>query len=208
MSKIFFDLDGTLIYAQERLYRLFQQLVPQSNLGLDEYWALKRAQKGHAAILKEVFGWEAVAIKDFEEQWLALIEEPAWLALDRPLAGVEEVLRSLQGKYECYVVTARQFEDRAVAQVEGFGWGALFHQIFVTGRGREKYETLHGAIDAGPGDWYAGDTGLDIRTGKRFGMTTVAVLSGFRSRAALEAYAPDYIVEDVRALPALLHAGA
>jgi len=203
MSNIFFDLDGTLIHAHTRLYRLFQKLAPESGLGFDEYWAIKRSQKGHAAILSELYGWTPERIAEFETEWLSLIETPEWLALDRPLEGADAVLRSLQG-HACYVVTARQHEDLAVLQIESFGWKDLFKGIFVTGRERGKYELIHGTLDAGSDDWYLGDTGIDIRTGKQLGVKTVGVLSGFRDRQALEVYEPDFLLNDLREFPALL----
>ena len=204
MAKIFFDLDGTLIHAQDRLYRLFQELAPAGALSFDEYWGLKRRQVGHAAILQERFGWAEAQIADFERAWLDLIEDPEWLALDHPFNGVDELLKILHGKHELYVVTARQHEDRAVRQIAGFGWRGLITRIFVTGRTMEKYDLIHGVLSTGPDDWYIGDTGMDIRTGKRLHATTVAVLSGFRDKAALERYEPDHIIDDVTALPALI----
>jgi phosphoglycolate phosphatase len=203
MSNIFFDLDGTLIHAHTRLYKLFQKLAPESTLSFEEYWAIKRSQKGHAAILSEMHGWAPGRIAAFETEWLSLIERPEWLALDRPLEGAEAVLRSLQD-HNCYVVTARQHEDPAVSQIRSFGWKDLFKGIFVTGRERGKYELIHGTLETGNTDWYLGDTGIDIRTGKQLGVKTVALLSGFRDRPALEVYEPDFILNDLREFPALL----
>jgi phosphoglycolate phosphatase len=51
-----------------------------------------------------------------------------------------------------------------------------------------------------PGALIVGDTEVDIRAGKAVGIKTVAVTSGIRSRAALEAEGPDVIVDDIRAL--------
>jgi phosphoglycolate phosphatase-like HAD superfamily hydrolase len=45
-----------------------------------------------------------------------------------------------------------------------------------------------------------GDTEVDIRAGKAVRIKTVAVLSGIRDRAALEAEAPDAIVSDLHGL--------
>src|SRR2546421_346944 len=112
MNKIFFDLDGTLIHAHTRLYRLFQHLVPESKLSYEQYWERKRSPANH--------------------------------------------------------------------------------------------ELIHGTVATGADDWYVGDTGIDIRTGKQLGVRTVAVLSGFRSEEALVAYEPDYVINDVRELLELL----
>ena len=42
---------------------------------------------------------------------------------------------------------------------------------------------------------YFGDTNTDMKTGKAAGMTTVAVLWGFRGREELEQYQPDHMIE-------------
>jgi phosphoglycolate phosphatase-like HAD superfamily hydrolase len=55
-----------------------------------------------------------------------------------------------------------------------------------------------------PGALIVGDTEVDIRAGKAVGIKTVAVLSGIRSRAALEAEAPDAIVDDLHGLDDIL----
>ena len=56
--KIFFDLDGTLIDSKLRMYNLFQELVPQSNLTFVEYWEYKKnkfSQGAHKARFRWFF---------------------------------------------------------------------------------------------------------------------------------------------------------
>ena len=53
---IVFDFDGTIIDASERLYRLFQDLVPRSALSKEAYWALKRNKINHNMIKAVVSG--------------------------------------------------------------------------------------------------------------------------------------------------------
>ena len=50
---LFFDLDGTLLNSRKRLYTLFQDLIPESKLSIDEYWDLKRDKIDHKTILME-----------------------------------------------------------------------------------------------------------------------------------------------------------
>jgi phosphoglycolate phosphatase len=69
---IFFDLDGTIFDSKERLYRLFQELVPQSNLTFEEYWSLKRNKIGHKTIIANYF--KDIDFIQFEKKWMELIE--------------------------------------------------------------------------------------------------------------------------------------
>ena len=46
-------------------------------------------------------------------------------------------------------------------------------------------------------DWFIGDTGKDIETGKILGINTAAVLSGFLNKNCLIEYNPDIIIENV-----------
>ena len=61
---IFFDLDGTLLDSRKRLYKLFQDLVLESNLTIDEYWELKRNKINHKTILIEKFGYTKISRYD------------------------------------------------------------------------------------------------------------------------------------------------
>ena len=51
---IFFDLDGTLIDASERLYKLFIDLIPDCKLTKQEYWSLKRQNIKHKTIIENL----------------------------------------------------------------------------------------------------------------------------------------------------------
>lgn len=195
--KIFFDLDGTLLNSMDRLYRLFQHLVPASVLTYDEYWNLKRNKIGHEEILKNHFFYSDDQIELFKNEWLGLVEAPEWLSMDKPFEGVTAYLAEIKKAHEIYLITARQFEDRLFSQITGYGWHELFTKVFVTGGKRDKYELISESMETGPDDWFIGDTGKDIRTGKDLGMRTAAVLSGFLSKEKLQEYHPDIIINNI-----------
>ena len=90
---IIFDLDGTLIDSSERLYRLFQHLVPESTLTKDEYWNKKRNKIGHQQILEERF--PMVDFEDFQRRWLGLIETEGYLSFDLCYPDTIETLKRL-----------------------------------------------------------------------------------------------------------------
>jgi phosphoglycolate phosphatase len=195
--KIFFDLDGTLIDSRQRLYQLFQHLVPASILSFDVYWNYKRNKISHKDILLQQYKYTKEQIAFFEEAWMKKIELAEWLALDKPFEGVADFLGELQKKHQLFLVTARQSEKMAIQQIEQFGWNQIFEKIFVTGQKKEKYELISSREAVSNHDWFVGDTGKDIQTGKQLGAKTAAVLSGFLNREKLLEYEPDVIIDNI-----------
>ena len=195
--KIFFDLDGTLLDSRQRLYRLFQYLVPSSILTFEEYWNFKRNKVGHQEILSKEFSYSNKQIQAFEKEWMEKIEMSEWIAYDKPFEGVTDYLVNLSHAHSLYLITSRQFEDVVLSQIAFFGWKGLFEAVLVTGQIKEKEQLVRTTVRTESTDWFVGDTGIDIETGKKLGMKTVAVLSGFLSREKLIRYEPDMIVESV-----------
>ncbi len=194
---IFFDLDGTLIDSRQRLYQLFQQLVPQSQLTFDDYWNLKQNKITHEFILKEYFAITEFA--NFQKIWLEYIEKKSYLDLDRPFNGVTQYLSDLKKKeISIYVSTARQSRNGVLYQFNRFGWTNLFDGILVTEQKKDKEELIKPYLSINKNEnWIVGDTGEDLQFGKRLGIKTVAVLSGFLNKEILTSYEPDLIVNNV-----------
>jgi phosphoglycolate phosphatase len=195
--KLFFDLDGTLIDAKPRLYKLFCDLVESEQLSFDQYWDLKRSKIGHETILKTHFSYSKKNIDDFNSTWLSLIETNQYLKLDSPFSGVQEFLKKLAEQHSIYIVTARQFEFSANLQIQQFGWDKIISGLFVTSQKEEKSVVIHAKTSCNSTDWMIGDTGKDIQAGKILGMKTAAVLSGFQNKLVLEKYEPTIIVESI-----------
>lgn len=191
---IFFDLDGTLIDSRQRLYQLFQHLVPQSNLSFDAYWEMKRNKIGHGEILRQYFYYTEDSIKDFQEKWMKRIELPEWLEKDIPFDGVSNFLKKVSQSHTLYIVTARQFREEVIKQVKKFGWSDYFKGILVTEQKVEKFDLIKTVENISEEDWLVTDTGKDINTGKKLGIRTAGVLSGFLNRDSLLEYKPDIIL--------------
>lgn len=194
---IFFDLDGTLIDSRPRLYQLFQFLVPDSTLTFDEYWGLKRSKINHKEILSSKFSYSEEQYKHFEKNWMSEIELKRWLDLDIPFEGVTDLLEDLFRKYTLFVVTARQSENTALEQIKKLKWNHIFTKILVTAQKQEKYDLIKNTVQTTSEDWFVGDTGKDIQTGKLLGIKTAAVLSGFLNKESLLLYNPDTIINTV-----------
>jgi len=196
--KIFFDLDGTLIDSKQRLYKLFQHLVPSSTLTFDAYWNIKRKQIGHSKILEQFFNYSTIQTEQFQKQWLNTIELPEWLAIDQPFQNVSEFLQKLiSSQHALYIVTSRQSEKLAIQQIHNFGWDKYIKKILVTNQIIDKEILIKSCTTVSKTDWLVGDTGKDIQAGKALGIKTAAVLSGFRNKKILQKYQPDVIENTV-----------
>ena len=203
--QVFFDLDGTLVDASDRLYGLFRRLVPQCSFDKAEYWARKRSGQDHRAILVGEFGYDESALAGFERKWLAEIESEESLSADVPYPGARELLESLRGKgFGLWVVTARQRPDAARSELARFGFFDLLDGLIVAGLGKPKSAFILERTRIGEGDVLVGDTERDIRAAREIGATACAVTYGFRGRRIVEEAGPEVVVNSVEELSAWL----
>jgi phosphoglycolate phosphatase len=191
---LIFDLDGTLIDSRLRLYKLFQQLVPTSELTYQDYWAFKQENVSNEDILIKEFRFDAAAIKRFVTDWMGNIEAPEFLALDKNLPGMHATLAELCEQANLYVCTARQYSIPLLNQLERLRLLYYFDEVMVTEQTRSKEELVRTLPSLASQDWMIGDTGKDIQVGQMLGIKTCAVLSGFLNEKALLNYGPDLIL--------------
>ena len=201
---IFFDLDGTIIDSKMRLFLLFNFLVPNSKYSYDEYWNLKQNKISHKEILKNYYGYSENQFMTFQEKWMNEIEKDNWLQFDKPIIGAKNTLISLTKKYSLFLVTARQSKLTLIRQLQELGLFNIFKMILVTEQKIEKYDLIINNVEVSKEDWIIGDTGKDIETGKKLGINTIAVLSGFLNKERLDAYKPDHILNNIIELDAIL----
>jgi phosphoglycolate phosphatase len=194
---IFFDLDGTLIDSKKRLYFLFQNLVPSSNLSFSQYWSLKRNKVNHEKILTLKFNYTKSQFQDFEKLWMSQIELKEWLDFDTPIKGVNELLAGLYQKHSLYIVTARQNIPNTLSQIEKFPWSCYITKVMITEQKYKKFELIKKFTNVHSKDWFIGDTGKDIETGKILGINTAGIYSGFLNKQCLIKYKPDILLENV-----------
>lgn len=197
LMKVLFDLDGTLIDSRLRLYRLFQELVPESSFLFENYWSLKRNKINHESILSSYFHYDADAINDFNLRWLKRIESDEMLLLDTVFEGVSAFLYELAKTHDVFLVTARQSYSGVIGQLERFDWADCFKIVLVTEAKKSKFDLVSSTINTSSDDWFIGDTGHDVLTGKRLGMKTGAVYSGFLSKEKLKEYDPLVLADSV-----------
>jgi phosphoglycolate phosphatase-like HAD superfamily hydrolase len=191
---LFFDLDGTLLNSQMRLYRLFQDLVGASYLSIHEYWELKRNKINHKTILSDMFHYTDDDFNHFEKSWMEKIELPEYLQFDALVDDVPGVLNFLAQKNDIYIVTSRQSKENAIEQLKRLQIYNFFYDVLVT---EHKYEKVVLVKKKGykKGDFLIGDTGKDVLTGLELSMNTIAVTYGFLKKDILETYKPHFVVD-------------
>lgn len=193
MSVYIFDLDGTLVDASERLYRLFQCLVPESKLTKEEYWRLKRDKVNHRMILERYFSDRT--FEEFNQNWLSLIEQPKYLAMDCLYADSLETLEKLSVENDLYLLTARQNRENLFEELNSLGIRHYFKRILVTENKCSKEDLLR-RIPFTYKDYFVSDMGKDITLGNKVGLRTVAITHGFMSGIRLREYKPWRIIDD------------
>jgi len=193
-----FDLDGTLICSKKRVYKLFCDLSRSSHLTFTEYWNLKFSGKKNQDILKNNFGCSDLEIENFSHNWMELIESDHYLSMDTMIDGLAVVLERLSQEHSLFICTARQSISQVEKQLTQLSILNFFEDVFVTEQKQSKVTLLEKSkIVFGENDWMFGDTGHDVIAGKKLGIKTCSVLSGFMTKERLEEYFPDLIIPDV-----------
>ncbi len=200
MNKLFFDLDGTLLDASDRMYNLFCDLIPNCNLTKTEYWDLKRNRINHQKILEQYF--PNYNFKDFNENWMRLIEDKRYLLYDKLYYNTVEVLNYLKNNYTIILITARQSEENLIAELDDLNIKKYFDKILVTKQIYTKEELLNKNFCT-QYDTIISDTGKDIIQGKAANIKTIGISHGFLSKKILEEYNPDLIIDDLNELKAI-----
>ncbi len=196
----FLDLDGTLIDSKQRLYKLFCYLNPTIHISYEDYWELKKSKVSHRDILTKKFGYSETQFLLFQKLWMSEIEKVKWLNFDQPFEKIEQLLNILSKDNSVFLVTSRQFESRVINQLDNFGWLSYFKKILVTRQKIEKFQLIIKNAKVSPEDYIIGDTGKDIETGKKLGINTIAVLSGFLNEKSLLEYNPNHIFGNINEL--------
>lgn len=199
--KIIFDLDGTLICSKKRLYELFVDLLNSDHIDYITYWNFKFSGANNQDILRNQFGYSKFQVDIFLTDWMKKIESDYYLDMDMIIPGAIKALEKYSKNNELYVCTARQSVTQVHKQLKMLGIFGFFQGIFVTEQKASKEKILkESGILFSRNDWLIGDTGHDINAGKKIGIQTCAVLSGFMPATSLSAYSPDLMIQDFTCL--------
>lgn len=201
---IIFDLDGTLIDSSERMYRLFQKLIPDSKLTKEQYWNLKRNKINHQMILEKYF--PQYDFDSFNSIWLEQIELDEYLNMDCNYPDTIKVLTALCKNREIVLLTARQSKERLYSELERLELKQFFSHILVTETNTTKDALLKEVrLAQSANDLFVSDMGKDILIGKSYGYLTVGITHGFMNEEKLAEYLPDYLISDLNQLFEVIH---
>lgn len=131
--------------------------------------------------------------------------------LSRPYPGMVELLKELQQNGIAIGVASNKYQEAAVKLVLQFFPGIDFALILGQREGVPSkpdptiaFEIIGHTGIAKEDTVYIGDSCVDMQTGKNAGVTTVGVSWGFRPKAELESYSPDFIADNAGELQKFL----
>lgn len=205
MPSIYFDLDGTLIDVRRRHYAAYAAALRE--LGCEPlpegtYWARRR----RGAASADLIGSEDESLRQrFLEGWLARVETPAYLRMDRRVPGAIEALDALRDSYHLVLVTLRRERTALQEQLEAL----RLHDPFVAVISRSdaagtdsKVELIRshaGRLEAG--SIVVGDAEADVEAARALKLACVCVTTGVRDESYLRRLHPDILIESVAHLP-------
>lgn len=213
VDAVLFDLDGTLMdtddQAVEALARRLQRLHWPHPQQAARRLIMASETPGNALMtLVDLLGLDAPlsAFTDYLRRQRGLRTRGDFYIV----AGVEETLAGLNGRYQLAVVTTRG-QDEAEAFLAQYGLRDVF-EVLVTRESTRRLKPhpapiLHAARLLGvPVERcvMVGDTTVDIKAARRAGAWAVAVLCGFGEREELERAGAHVILEHTARLVSLL----
>jgi len=211
-TPIYLDLDGTLVDVQEKYCRLHTDIA--KGLGFqpmppDRFWAQKRRGAPLETILSD---WDEPARRAYNRLWLASIEAPDYLRLDKLVPGTREALETLTQRFRLVVVTMRRNARELRRQLRGLGIEDLLAEVIAAADypsadySKVQLLRLSGETN-GRRAIVVGDSEADVQTARELRAPAVCVLSGIRDGPFLKALDPDHIIPSVAQLPKLVTDG-
>jgi phosphoglycolate phosphatase len=196
--------------VRERHYATYRSAVEAFGgrpLDAGRYWARKRRGIRWAELLvqSEVAAGREAA---FLERFVARIEAPPSLRMDRLFPGVPETLDALRLRGDRLVLLSlRRSPEALLRQVHDLGIAGAFERICSGQEHAEGHRSkVHLIRQVQPGPWavLVGDTEADVLAAKQLGLPSVGVSSGLRTRGYLRRVGADVVMDGVHQLPAVL----
>lgn len=195
---------------RERHYRTYRSATEAFGgrpLDSGRYWTLKRRGTGLAEILRKS---EVAARWDdaFLERFVARIEAPSNLGLDRLFPGVKEVLETLRRQGDrLLLLSLRRSSDGFLQQVHDLGIASEFERTRA-GHGQslghlDKIQLIRQAGFSLPAA-VVGDTEADVLAARELGLAAIGVSSGLRNGAYLRWVGAHVVVDGIRQVPEAL----
>lgn len=204
-----FDLDGTLLDTVKALtYTTNLVLEHFGYPAVDEVHMMQFVGDGYKKQMERVLKYsgdtELVHYEEAQKVYLELFAKNCMYQV-KPYEGIRELLAELKERGIRIAVLSNKPHARTVENIEGvFGMG-YFDYIAGEQPGIPKKPDPAGvlrileAFGEKPEDClYFGDTNTDMKTGLGAGLITVGVTWGFRDRAELESFHPQYVIDHPR----------
>lgn len=137
-----------------------------------------------------------VPLAEIQERFRQLFKQVAYAP--RPIPGVGVVLKQLQGqKIRMAVLSSHPY---VTAEAASFFPGEKFFSLILEDV-PNKEEIVHALLEKARFSpletLYVGDMIHDIEAGKKAGVKTAGILTGYQSRSLLAKADPDYIIQDL-----------
>ncbi len=200
---VIFDLDGTLINFRKAQYlatkEVFKSNSTEFSFQLGKYNEKYGFEKG-----SELLGISLEEMKLWDQTFLNYLDTDS--QLHSSVLGILESL-ALKG-VSCSINTNRNKSPSEIhSLLNKYSIGHHFTNIQTfqsTGVSKPDPKGIHmivSGLKAQYGDCYfVGDSIVDIMTGKNAGVKTIAVTTGFFSKADFLEYEPNFIIEDLQKL--------
>ncbi len=211
LKGIIFDLDGTLVDSVDSIWRAADHVMR-----INGYRGVGRSN------VVEVMGMTIfdlflkVEPRLSQEEQIKLFEDYRRLYMDfisytKLIPGTKETLVALSCKGLKMAVVTTKSRENAEKILSFFGLRGYFDSVVgfedVVEHKPSKEPIVKAAKELGLDAtelMVVGDTEVDIRSGKEAGALTVAVKTGVTSIEKILAESPDFLVEDISAIPGIL----
>lgn len=207
MRAVLFDLDGTLLNSTESNYRAFK--VVGEKMNATSKLTLERYLEWYSPNYFELYEKMGIPEKDWPKA--SQIWREYYISHEKPdlFPHVIDVLSYLRSKkYKLGLVTSGSV-NRVNSDLERKKIRDFF-EVVVYGEGFKKEElkpspkqllvALEKMEETADGACYVGDTPPDIEAGRRAGMMTIAVTTGFGLAKKIEESEPDMIIDSLEEL--------
>ena len=194
IKQIFLDLDGPLLDGKERHYHCYRSILEKFGfkpIGIDEYWEKKRALVNRRDLLS-LSGAEVI-YDDYLAAWLATIESPKMLALDKVQEGAVDRLRGWREQgIELVLVTLRKDKQALEEQLKLLGLRQFLDMVLVCDHaegGEGKADAVRNFLQGKTlieNALWIGDTEADWEAAKSLGCGVVLLSNGLRNEAYLK----------------------
>ncbi|MCC8061079.1 MAG: HAD family hydrolase [Clostridiales bacterium] len=201
-----FDLDGTLLNTLAALELTTNRMLERFGYGpTDEAHIRKFVGDGYKMLVERALLYAGDAeLRHYTEAlgvYQELFEKLCMYEV-KPYDGIRELLDGLKKRGIRIAVLSNKPHERTVDNIEGIFGNDYFDVVAGEQEGIPRKPDPAGVrrildiLACRPEEClYFGDTNTDMKTGLGAGLTTVGVTWGFRGRAELAEYHPQYIID-------------